>query len=252
MIDYAFAPKHLTIRAGDSVRWENTSGTPHTSTSDDDGGWDSGIVAAGGSYTRRFDTPGEFAYICTLHATMGQTGTITVEGDATPTATSSGTPPATPTVQPAAPLSGAPPPEASIRPVRGPATFNVIQNEYEFMPATIIIAAGDTVRWVNQGNAPHNTTGDGGAWASALMMKPGESFAYRFAVAGTYTYRCTLHATLGQTGTVVVRESAVAGMMLPAVGQGDASGRMWWPEAVSIGTGLAAMLLLVLSIRRRA
>ncbi|MBI5285861.1 MAG: hypothetical protein HY874_12295 [Chloroflexi bacterium] len=251
MIDYAFAPKHLTIRAGDSVRWENTSGTPHTSTSDDDGGWESGSVAAGGSYKRRYDSPGEFAYICTLHATMGQTGTITVEGDATPTATSSGTPPATLTVQAATPLSGTSPPDAPVRPVRGPATFNVTQNEYEFMPATIIIAAGDTVRWVNRGSAPHNTMGDGGAWASPLMMQPGAAFERTFKVTGTYTYRCTLHATLGQTGTIIVRESAVAGMMLPSVGEGGTAAPERWPEAAAMGTGLVATLLLVWSIRRR-
>ena len=40
--------------------------------------WDSGNVAAGGTFTRRFDTPGTFSYFCTIHGAAVMSGTVTV------------------------------------------------------------------------------------------------------------------------------------------------------------------------------
>jgi plastocyanin len=70
-----FRPPSLTVQAGTRVRWANVSGVHHTTTSDT-GRWDSGHVAPGDVFTRRFRSEGTFRYHCTIHASMR--GTIVV------------------------------------------------------------------------------------------------------------------------------------------------------------------------------
>jgi plastocyanin len=71
----AFAPDALTVDAGTTVTWTNTDSVAHTSTSDTPG-WDSGIVAPGGQYSRSFQSPGTFQYHCAIHP--GMVGTVVV------------------------------------------------------------------------------------------------------------------------------------------------------------------------------
>lgn len=74
MRDNVFVPATANISAGTTVRWTNEGSTPHTTTSD---AWDSGPLNPGAAaFARRFDTPGTFNYVCTLHE--GMTGTIVV------------------------------------------------------------------------------------------------------------------------------------------------------------------------------
>jgi plastocyanin len=76
---FAFGPASVTITKGQSVRWTNSDGTPHTVTSGaaptKDGKFDN-QVANGGSTTIAFDTAGTFAYFCNIHPTM--IGTVVV------------------------------------------------------------------------------------------------------------------------------------------------------------------------------
>src|SRR5215831_3994298 len=65
----AFAPDALTVDAGTTVTWTNTDSIAHTSTSDASG-WDSGIVAPGGQFSRSFQTAGTFTYHCAIHPGM--------------------------------------------------------------------------------------------------------------------------------------------------------------------------------------
>jgi plastocyanin len=69
-----------------------------------------------------------------------------------------------------------------------------------FRPATVTVARGTRVRWVNRDNVSHTTTSNSGIWATTLS--PGERFARRFRRAGEFNYRCTIHS--GMTGTIVV------------------------------------------------
>lgn len=71
-----------------------------------------------------------------------------------------------------------------------------------FSPATRTVTAGTTVRWVNEGNVAHNSTGAGNLWVSQ-NLNPGQSFDRTFPSAGTFEYVCTLHA--GMSGTIVVQ-----------------------------------------------
>jgi plastocyanin len=64
----AFGPTPLDVLPGESVQWENVSDRNHTVTADD-GSFDTPL-GPGDTFTHEFDTPGEFAYHCTIHAGM--------------------------------------------------------------------------------------------------------------------------------------------------------------------------------------
>ena len=74
---FAFSPASLTIKAGTTVMWKNTTQAPHTVTSDDGKSFDSGsanpITAQGGTFSFTFNTPGTFAYHCSIHPFMKAT-----------------------------------------------------------------------------------------------------------------------------------------------------------------------------------
>jgi len=73
-----------------------------------------------------------------------------------------------------------------------------------FTPATTNIAAGDQVIWVWGGSFMHSSTSDtNGLWDSGLSMAP-HSFTNQFISAGTFPYHCTLHASSGMRGSIIV------------------------------------------------
>jgi plastocyanin len=73
---FAFAPATTTVKVGQQVAWENHDPAQHTVTQEG-GGFDSGTLAAGGTFKATFDQPGEYRYICALHP--GMKGTVVVE-----------------------------------------------------------------------------------------------------------------------------------------------------------------------------
>ena len=86
----SYAPNPITVRAGDTVTWTNNGPSTHTVTSDAGSAmaFDSGNIAAGGTFTQTFSTPGTFTYHCSIHP--GMTGSVIVQaaaaGAATPAA----------------------------------------------------------------------------------------------------------------------------------------------------------------------
>lgn len=70
-----FTPPTISITTGETVRWFNDDAMPHTATAADRA-WDSGNLAPGGSFERRFDHPGSYSYVCLYHAWM--TGVVVV------------------------------------------------------------------------------------------------------------------------------------------------------------------------------
>lgn len=82
MIDNAFQPDTVMINAGDSVTWTNNGAFIHTSTSGDNGVWDSlwdsGNMAHGVTFTHGFPTDGTFDYFCSLHWIGGMSGVVVV------------------------------------------------------------------------------------------------------------------------------------------------------------------------------
>jgi manganese oxidase len=82
MQNTAFSPAAMTVAAGTTVTWTNNDNMAHTVTSGapgaPDGMFDSGTLAAGGTFHFTFATKGTFQYYCTIHA-PGMKGTITVQ-----------------------------------------------------------------------------------------------------------------------------------------------------------------------------
>lgn len=74
--DFMFAPTTLTVKTGAVVTWLNKDEEPHTIYSDA-GLFRSGAVDTDGSFEFRFDKPGTYHYLCTIHPRM--VGTIVVE-----------------------------------------------------------------------------------------------------------------------------------------------------------------------------
>jgi plastocyanin len=74
---FNFSPSTLTILVGTTVTWTNTTGAPHTVTSDTGGVPSSPIIqASGGTFSFTFTSPGVYQYHCSIHPFM--TGTINV------------------------------------------------------------------------------------------------------------------------------------------------------------------------------
>lgn len=67
-----------------------------------------------------------------------------------------------------------------------------------FSPKTLKIPEGSKVKWVNEGENIHTTTG--GGWDETLS--PGESYTRKFKKTGTFTYRCEFHP--GMEGKIKV------------------------------------------------
>jgi plastocyanin len=69
----------------------------------------------------------------------------------------------------------------------------------QFEPSAIRVRPGTTVTWhFEDGSVPHDVSGDG---FSSPVRKSG-TFSHRFDQAGSFEYRCTLHANM--TGRVIV------------------------------------------------
>lgn len=89
-----FQPETITVPAGTKVEFRNVGKIGHTVTADADKvadaslvelpegvePFDSGIVGGGQSYSRTFDEPGTYRYVCIPHEGTRMTGTVIVEG----------------------------------------------------------------------------------------------------------------------------------------------------------------------------
>jgi plastocyanin len=72
-----------------------------------------------------------------------------------------------------------------------------------FNPPTLNIAAGQTVRWINNDGQSHQPKPDtGAAWFTAPIASLATSGPITFATAGAIGYSCALHPT--EKGTVNV------------------------------------------------
>ena len=74
---FGFNPTTITIAVGTTVTWTNTTGAPHTVTSDDGKSFDSGlntpISPNGGTFSFTFSKAGTFTYHCQIHPSMKAT-----------------------------------------------------------------------------------------------------------------------------------------------------------------------------------
>ena len=74
--NFMFTPDAVTIKAGATVTWVNKDEEPHTVVSDA-GLFRSGAVDTDDTYSFKFDKPGTYHFLCSIHPKM--VGTIVVE-----------------------------------------------------------------------------------------------------------------------------------------------------------------------------
>ena len=88
-----FDPATVTINAGQTVRWSNTSLIWHTVTFDPSKAkdenhvalpkgvepFDSGKINSNGNFWHTFNEPGVYHYICVPHESKGMSGTVVVQ-----------------------------------------------------------------------------------------------------------------------------------------------------------------------------
>jgi len=72
----------------------------------------------------------------------------------------------------------------------------------QFVPETAEVAAGGTVTWKNEDLVEHTATASDKSFDSG-KIKPGASWTYTAAKAGSVPYVCLLHPTM--KGTLVVK-----------------------------------------------
>jgi plastocyanin len=82
------------------------------------------------------------------------------------------------------------------------ATAAVKIDNFSFGPATLTVAVGTTVTWVNHDDIPHNVVSTDGLFKSKVMDTD-EKFSFTFTKAGTFPYFCGIHPKM--TGKIVVQ-----------------------------------------------
>ena len=107
--------------------------------------------------------------------------------------------------------------DSSTTPSSG-ATTHIVEmtGNYEFVPSSLTIKQGDSVKWVMNSPKPHEVasgtvimTEDGregipdGLWNSGKMVSG--SFTYTFNATGTFPYYCDSHVDVGMIGTITVQ-----------------------------------------------
>jgi len=109
--------------------------------------------------------------------------------------------PATPQPATAPPATPAPSPTPSAASVTIPMGASSLGDK-AYVPASLDVAVGSTVTWINTDSISHTSTSNGSGWDSGIVA-PGAQFSFAFQTAGTFQYHCAIHP--GMTGTVVVR-----------------------------------------------
>jgi plastocyanin len=85
---------------------------------------------------------------------------------------------------------------------QAPTTAEVKIDNFSFGPATLTVAVGTTVTWVNHDDIPHTVVSTDKAFKSKVMDTD-EKFSFTFTKAGEYPYFCGIHPKM--TGKVVVQ-----------------------------------------------
>ena len=74
--DFMFEPMTISVKAGTVVAWSNKDDEPHTVASDS-GLFRSSALDTNERFTFKFDKPGTYHYVCSIHPKM--IGTIVVQ-----------------------------------------------------------------------------------------------------------------------------------------------------------------------------
>ncbi len=192
-ITSTLSPAAVTIAPGDSVTWVNADGQRHRMRSTSGPrGFDSGNLEAGESFSLTLTVEGAYTYRDDRTGSAAYNGTITVRAGAAAGGGGGGTGGG------AGGGGGGTPP---------PGTATVALAGRAFTPANVTVALNGTVTWNNNDGRAHTVTADGGAFNSGTLAG-GQTFAFSFPAAGSFSYFCELHTEM--RGSVQVATAAGA------------------------------------------
>ncbi|MDH3891317.1 MAG: cupredoxin family copper-binding protein [candidate division Zixibacteria bacterium] len=89
------------------------------------------------------------------------------------------------------------------------ATVDVDISGFTFVPDTLVITAGDEVKWTNQDVAPHTSTSDAPLWDSGTLNQ-GQFWSRTFNTPGSYPYHCAIHPSM--QAVIIVEAAPVPGL----------------------------------------
>lgn len=196
--DSGFSPRSATVFLNGSVSFTNSGSVVHTATTTGSAPlpFDTGGLNPGQSTSFNLNLPGTYAFDSATDCLNGNSspqfkcggGVVTVV--ASSAAASSSSAPA-----PGAPAASVPAPAAATAPgaAAGSAVVNV--DDKGFSPASVTVALGGSVTWVNQSATQVHTattTGDNPVPFDTGGLGPGQSGTFSFATAGTYSYNSAI------------------------------------------------------------
>jgi plastocyanin len=191
IVDNDYSPRSRTVAVGSTVSWVNTGVLPHTVTAA--GQFDSRLLMSGDTWSRTFNSPGTFDYICTLHPEM--TGSIVVTGSGSGT---SDIPEGSVTDPTSSLLDSGDAAFASQPAASSPElmSVNMVDNAYD--PDLIEVQVGDSITWTNAGELPHTVTARDESFDSGFLMA-GDTWTMQFNQVGEFEYFCTIHPEMVAT-----------------------------------------------------
>jgi plastocyanin len=241
-----YDPSNIVITAGQTVEWHNNGQVSHSVVDDakraakpDDSlipngvdTFSSGGIMPGGTYKHTFKVPGRYRYFCASHELDDMVGEVTVRpaepgeeieiSQAKPEQSTSREGRHTMSPQELANAVQsliAPPRETPQSNPPGPVKLvQMNDDEPMYKPSSLVITAGETVEWHNNGQISHSVTDDATRAANpddTLIPHGAESFnsgsivpegTYRhtFTVPGRYRYFSTSHELDETVGDITV------------------------------------------------
>ena len=116
-------------------------------------------------------------------------------------------------------------------------TVSVSIVDFAFTPKTITVPVGTTVRWTNNGSAPHTVTSTSSPRAfDSGTLGSGDTFEFTFKTAGQFPYRCSIHPSM--TGTVIAQQEEVQEFaLIHSLAQSKT-----FPEIITVSKGVKVRL----------
>jgi plastocyanin len=202
IIDESFRPPTVSVFVGATVTWSHDDGDDQHTVTSVDGAFDSGILVGGQTFSQTFAEPGDHQYICAVHPDMR--GTVSVVADPAVPASPASSPSASASASASAAASASP--SASVPASPGASADSgsapqVTMGGLAFHPATVEVAVGESVDWLNDDAVPHTVTANDGSFNSGLL-NAGDGFSNTFETPGTFDYFCAIHPQMRATVTV--------------------------------------------------
>ncbi|MGA2410026.1 MAG: plastocyanin/azurin family copper-binding protein [Candidatus Binataceae bacterium] len=235
-----YQPDSIVIVAGQTVEWHNNGQVSHSVVDDATRAakpedaliprgvptFSSGNVMPGGTYKHTFTVPGRYRYFCMSHELDDMVGQVLVlpstpgnTAAAIAEAKAEAAPPPKPAMPPNPVEASVAPPGATVEGQSPPVKIIEMNDDKPmYEPSNIVIVAGQTVEWHNNGEVSHSIVDDATRAAKpedALIPRgertfnsggimPGGTYKHTFTVPGRYRYFCMSHELDDMVGEITV------------------------------------------------